>query len=179
MAFVVSKAIGLQAGTAASDYIQLYHGKAEMLAASLNRIQPAAAEIIAALECPIEAARAAWTISLSCGDLRGGAFAIQVLVHPARKWPVPTLHLQAKQQWFGQLSFEWPMRARPDQLSRPRNRLAGSHPPDGRTLRLRLAGIQSENQRQLAPTQIICQPLRAVARWFGNLFSHAINRHRE
>jgi len=30
-----------------------------MLAASLNRIQPAAAEIIAPLECPFEAATAA------------------------------------------------------------------------------------------------------------------------
>jgi len=56
VAFVVSQAIGLQAGTAASDYIQLYDGKAETLAASFNRIQHAAAAIIAALECPSEAA---------------------------------------------------------------------------------------------------------------------------
>jgi len=56
VAFVVSQAIGLQIETATSDYIQLYDGKAETLAASLDRIQHAAAEIIAALECPSEAA---------------------------------------------------------------------------------------------------------------------------
>jgi len=59
VAFVVSQAIGLQTGTAASDYIHLYDGKAETLAASLNRIQPAAAEIFAALKYPFEAATAA------------------------------------------------------------------------------------------------------------------------
>jgi len=59
VAFVVSQAIGLQIETATSDYIQLYDGKAETLAASLDRIQHAAAEIIAALECPFEAATAA------------------------------------------------------------------------------------------------------------------------
>jgi len=56
VAFVVTQAIGLQAGTTASDYIQLYDGKADTLAASFNRIQHAAAAIIAALECPSEAA---------------------------------------------------------------------------------------------------------------------------
>lgn len=48
VAFVVCRAIGLETGTAASDYIQLYDGKAETLAASLDRIQHVAAEIIAA-----------------------------------------------------------------------------------------------------------------------------------
>jgi len=54
--FVVTQAIGLQIETATSDYIQRYDGKAETLTASLNRIQHAAAGIIAALECPFEAA---------------------------------------------------------------------------------------------------------------------------
>jgi Antirestriction protein len=54
VAFVVSQAIGLETGTAASDYIQIYDGKAETLAASLDRIQHTAAEIIAALTCPNE-----------------------------------------------------------------------------------------------------------------------------
>lgn len=53
VAFVVCQAIGLQTGTAASDYIQLYDGPSEKavetLAASLDRIQHTAAEIIAAL----------------------------------------------------------------------------------------------------------------------------------
>ncbi len=34
--------IGLEAGTASSDYIQLYDGKAETLAASLDRISESA-----------------------------------------------------------------------------------------------------------------------------------------
>ncbi len=59
VAYVVCQAIGLQAGTAASDYIQLYDGKTETLAASLDRIQHMAAEIIAALQCPNEQAVAA------------------------------------------------------------------------------------------------------------------------
>jgi len=54
VAFVVCQAIGLESGTAASDYIQLFDGKTETLAASLDRIQHTAAEIIAALTCPNE-----------------------------------------------------------------------------------------------------------------------------
>jgi len=49
VAFVVCQAIGLETGTAASDYIQLYDGKTETLAASLDRIQKVSAEIIAGL----------------------------------------------------------------------------------------------------------------------------------
>lgn len=49
VAFVVSHAIGLDTNTAASDYIRLYQGDKETLAASLDRIQKAAAEIIAAV----------------------------------------------------------------------------------------------------------------------------------
>ena len=49
VAFVVSHAIGLDTGTAASDYIQLYAGNKETLLASLGAIQHAATEILAAL----------------------------------------------------------------------------------------------------------------------------------
>ena len=50
IAFVVSKAVGLQTGTASADYIQLYHGNASLLAESLEVIQKASAVILAALE---------------------------------------------------------------------------------------------------------------------------------
>ena len=49
VAFVVSHAIGLATGTAASDYIQLYAGDKTTLLASLGAIQHAAAEILTAL----------------------------------------------------------------------------------------------------------------------------------
>jgi hypothetical protein len=49
VAFVVSHAIGLDTGTAASDYIQLYAGDKETLLASLGAIQHAATEILTAL----------------------------------------------------------------------------------------------------------------------------------
>ena len=52
IAFVVSKAVGLETGTASSDYIQLYHGNAPLLAESLEVIQKASAVILAALEPP-------------------------------------------------------------------------------------------------------------------------------
>jgi hypothetical protein len=50
IAFVVSKAVGLETGTASADYIQLYHGNASLLAESLEVIQKASAVILAALE---------------------------------------------------------------------------------------------------------------------------------
>ena len=50
IAFVVSKAVGLETGTASSDYIQLYHGNASLLAESLEVIQKASAVILAALK---------------------------------------------------------------------------------------------------------------------------------
>lgn len=49
VAFVVSQAIGLETTTAASDYIQLYAGDKETLAASLARIQNTATAILQAL----------------------------------------------------------------------------------------------------------------------------------
>jgi hypothetical protein len=50
VAFVVSKAVGVQAGTASADYIHLYHGNASLLAESLEVIQQTSAVILAALE---------------------------------------------------------------------------------------------------------------------------------
>jgi antirestriction protein ArdC len=58
IAFVVSKAIGLETGTAASDYIQLYHGDAKLLQESLEIVQQTAAVILGALS-PKEAPRQA------------------------------------------------------------------------------------------------------------------------
>jgi antirestriction protein ArdC len=49
VAFVVCQSIGLETGTAASDYIQLYSGDRETLAASLAFIQQTACEIIAGI----------------------------------------------------------------------------------------------------------------------------------
>jgi hypothetical protein len=49
VAFVVCHAIGLDAQAASADYIRLYQGDAKTLAASLDRIQRTAAEIIAAV----------------------------------------------------------------------------------------------------------------------------------
>jgi antirestriction protein ArdC len=50
IAFVVGKAVGLEAGTASADYIHLYHGNPSLLAESLEVIQQTSAVILAALE---------------------------------------------------------------------------------------------------------------------------------
>jgi hypothetical protein len=50
IAFVVGKAVGLEAGSASADYIALYHGNASLLIESLEVIQQASAVILAALE---------------------------------------------------------------------------------------------------------------------------------
>jgi hypothetical protein len=50
IAFVVSRAVGLETGTASADYIQLYRGDASLLAESLELIQKASAVTLAALE---------------------------------------------------------------------------------------------------------------------------------
>lgn len=49
VAFVVSTAIGLDPGTASSDYIQLYSGDKDTLAESLGFVQRTAAEILKAI----------------------------------------------------------------------------------------------------------------------------------
>lgn len=61
VAFVVCQAIGLEAGTASSDYIQLYQGSKETLVAALERIQQTAVEIIRA----IIPARESWPVRAS------------------------------------------------------------------------------------------------------------------
>ncbi len=50
IAFVIGKAIGLETGSASSDYIHLYHGNASLLAESLEVIQQTSAVILAALQ---------------------------------------------------------------------------------------------------------------------------------
>ncbi len=50
IAFVVSQTIGLDAGRASADYIQLYHGNAALLTESLEVIQKTAALILSAIE---------------------------------------------------------------------------------------------------------------------------------
>ncbi len=49
VAFVVSRAIGLECGSHAADYIQLYDGKRETLVESLDLIQKTAARVIEAI----------------------------------------------------------------------------------------------------------------------------------
>src|SRR5207302_7843655 len=46
VAFVVAKAIGLETGTASADYIQLWHGDANLLRESLEAVQQTAAVIL-------------------------------------------------------------------------------------------------------------------------------------
>lgn len=50
VAFIVCRAIGLEPGTACSDYIQMYAGDKETLAASLHRIQETAVGILKDLD---------------------------------------------------------------------------------------------------------------------------------
>ena len=50
VAFIVGQAVGLEMGTASSDYIQLYHGNASLLAESLEVVQRTASTILRALE---------------------------------------------------------------------------------------------------------------------------------
>ena len=59
VAFVVCQAIGLEAGSAASDHIQLDDGESETLAVSINRIHYVDAGSIAAIKSPNEQAIAA------------------------------------------------------------------------------------------------------------------------
>jgi hypothetical protein len=49
VAFVVCNAIGLETGTASSDYIQLYHGNATLLQESLEVVQRTSAVILGAI----------------------------------------------------------------------------------------------------------------------------------
>src|SRR6266567_4816725 len=49
VAFVVCQSVGLQNGTASQDYIQLWHGDANLLRESLEAVQQTAAVILGAL----------------------------------------------------------------------------------------------------------------------------------
>src|SRR5690348_16317644 len=49
VAFVVGKAIGLETGTASTDYIQLWHGDANLLRESLEAVQQTAAVVLGAI----------------------------------------------------------------------------------------------------------------------------------
>jgi len=49
VAFIVGCAVGLEIGTASSDYIQMYAGNAALLAESLEVIQRTSAVILAAI----------------------------------------------------------------------------------------------------------------------------------
>jgi hypothetical protein len=49
IAFIVSRAVGLNTGSASADYISLYHGNTELLTESLAVIQQASATILDAL----------------------------------------------------------------------------------------------------------------------------------
>ena len=49
VAFIVGQAIGLEMGTASSDYIQMYNSNATLLAESLEVIQRTSAVILAAI----------------------------------------------------------------------------------------------------------------------------------
>ena len=58
IAFVVSQAVGLENGTASSDYIQLYHGNAKLLQESLEIVQRTAAVILGAIAPEVTAEKA-------------------------------------------------------------------------------------------------------------------------
>jgi hypothetical protein len=49
IAFIISRAVGLDTGSASADYISLYHGSAELLTESLTVIQQASSTILDAL----------------------------------------------------------------------------------------------------------------------------------
>jgi antirestriction factor ArdC-like protein len=49
VSFVVGKAIGLETGTACADYIQLWHGDANLLRESLDAVQQTAAIVLGAI----------------------------------------------------------------------------------------------------------------------------------
>jgi DNA transposition AAA+ family ATPase len=46
VAFVVCQSVGLQTGTSSADYIQLWHGDANLLRESLEAVQQTAAAIL-------------------------------------------------------------------------------------------------------------------------------------
>src|SRR5208283_789758 len=59
VAFVVCQAIGLETGTAAADYIQIWHGDADLLRESLEAVQQTAAMILGGIATEVAEAAAA------------------------------------------------------------------------------------------------------------------------
>jgi hypothetical protein len=60
VAFVVCQAVGLQTGTSSQDYIQLWHGDADLLRESLEAVQHTAAVILGGIAPePVAATQAA------------------------------------------------------------------------------------------------------------------------
>jgi hypothetical protein len=59
VAFVVRQAIGLETGTAAADYIQIWHGDANLLRESLEAVQQTAAMILGGIAPEVAEAAAA------------------------------------------------------------------------------------------------------------------------
>jgi hypothetical protein len=64
VAFVVGSAIGLQMGTASADYIQLWHGDANLLRESLEAVQQAASVILGAISPKLEVTQKSDTSNL-------------------------------------------------------------------------------------------------------------------
>src|SRR5580658_6318250 len=52
VAFVVCQSVGLQNGTSSQDYIQLWHGDANLLRESLKAVQQTAAVILGGIVAP-------------------------------------------------------------------------------------------------------------------------------
>ncbi len=62
VAFIVGQSVGLDMGTASSDYIQMYAGNAALIAESLEVIQRTSAVILAAIQ-PAESAQENETVA--------------------------------------------------------------------------------------------------------------------
>lgn len=93
IAFVVSRAAGLDTGTASAAYIQLYHGNASLLAESLEVILKVSAVILAALKPKPEfenqeTQEMKWqspaSLSRPCGRMASG-YPLSLSVHVRRK----------------------------------------------------------------------------------------------
>jgi hypothetical protein len=74
VAFIVGQAVGLEMGSASSDYIQLYHGNASLLAESLEVIQRTASIILRELHDELDAAvfnAYGWPAELTVEEILG------------------------------------------------------------------------------------------------------------
>ena len=69
IAFVVSQTIGLDAGRASADYIDLYHGNAALLTENLEVIQRTSALILSAIEPPAVKAEEATTDAATIAEV--------------------------------------------------------------------------------------------------------------